>query len=57
MQETETSLEVVKLHTGKYRVLTFDFNNIHSPPPEGDTREDAIEKYLAWKKEKYDGEQ
>ena len=43
-------VEVEQTKDGKYVVLYMNFNS--SPPPKGDTEEDALIKFLAWLKEK-----
>jgi hypothetical protein len=42
-------VEVEKTTDGKFIVLYMNFNS--SPPPKGDTEEDALNKFLAWLKE------
>ena len=39
-------VEVVKTNDGKYIVLFMSLS--HSPPPKGDTTEEAVEKFLEW---------
>ena len=39
-------IEVEKTKDGKYIVLWINFNS--SPPPKGDTEDEAIENFLKW---------
>ncbi len=43
-----TELEIEKLASGKFIVMYMNFNT--SPPPAGDTEEEALEKFLEWHK-------
>jgi len=41
-------LEIEKLSSGKFVVMYMNFNT--SPPPVGDTEEEALVKFLEWHK-------